>query len=255
MWGECPSAPQIASQLDALPLTQASRTQRFGLPVPESLYTRSISKPGMPMPSRDGKIIQGALLLPVPIEKWWQVINDDDHHAEGGYLPLLASEVIKGSPGGSGRETFQYYKSFGIGRWWVNRLEVNEQLYRMSDGALWELRWRDAMADYPGDEPPVEIDSDVAPIDEDWGAWLLISLGESCTLVEYVASGEPGVTVWERSDVTAIGAATVIVEAMLALVLGDALLFKLGGDAIGDVDNAWKALAARLAPWWRPRQQ
>lgn len=67
-----------------------------------------------------------------------------------------------------------------------------------------------------------------------------------------LASGEPGVTVWERSDVTAIGAAPVIVEAMLALVLGDALLFKLGGDAIADVDNAWKALAARLAPWWQP---
>jgi chorismate synthase len=55
--------------------------------------------------------------------------------------------------------------------------------------------------------------------------------------------------------VTAIGAAPVIVEAMLALVLGDALLEKLGGDGIADVDNAWKTLVARLAPWWCPRQQ
>jgi len=67
-----------------------------------------------------------------------------------------------------------------------------------------------------------------------------------------LATGEPGATVWERSDVTAIGAAPVIVEAMLALVLGDALLEKLGGDAIADVDAAWKALTGRLAPWWRP---
>jgi len=67
-----------------------------------------------------------------------------------------------------------------------------------------------------------------------------------------LATGEPGATVWERSDVTAIGAAPVIVEAMLALVLGDALLEKLGGDAIADVDAAWKALTNRLAPWWRP---
>jgi hypothetical protein len=44
----------------------------------------------------------------------------------------------------------------------------------------------------------------------------------------------------------------VIVEAMLALVLGDALLEKLGGDAIGDTDAAWLALADRLAPWWKP---
>jgi len=69
-----------------------------------------------------------------------------------------------------------------------------------------------------------------------------------------LGSGEPGATAWERSDVTAIGAAPVIVEAMLALVLADALLDKLGGDAIADVDAAWQALTARLAPWWRPHQ-
>jgi len=67
-----------------------------------------------------------------------------------------------------------------------------------------------------------------------------------------LATGEPGATVWERSDVTAIGAAPVIVEAMLALVLADALLFKLGGDAITDTDNSWEALTDRLAPWWQP---
>jgi chorismate synthase len=67
-----------------------------------------------------------------------------------------------------------------------------------------------------------------------------------------LATGEAGATVWERSDVTAIGAAPVILEAMLALVLGDALLEKLGGDAIADTDAAWRALADRLLPWWQP---
>ena len=67
-----------------------------------------------------------------------------------------------------------------------------------------------------------------------------------------LATGDAGATAWERSDVTAIGAAPVIVEAMLALVLGDALLEKLGGDAIADVDSAWAALSSRLAPWWQP---
>lgn len=67
-----------------------------------------------------------------------------------------------------------------------------------------------------------------------------------------LATGEAGATVWERSDVTAIGAAPVIVEAMLALVLADALLEKLGGDAISDLDAAWSAYTTRLAPIWRP---
>jgi chorismate synthase len=68
-----------------------------------------------------------------------------------------------------------------------------------------------------------------------------------------LATGEAGATVWERSDVTAIGAAPVIVESMLALVLADELLVKLGGDAITDTDTAWQALCRRLEPWWRPR--
>jgi chorismate synthase len=67
-----------------------------------------------------------------------------------------------------------------------------------------------------------------------------------------LSSGEAGATAWERSDVTAIGAAPVIVEAMLALVLGDVLLEKLGGDAIADTDAAWATLSSRLAPWWKP---
>jgi chorismate synthase len=68
-----------------------------------------------------------------------------------------------------------------------------------------------------------------------------------------LATGEAGSTAWERSDVTAIGAAPVIVEAMLSLVLADVLLEKLGGDAIADTDTAWQALVDRLAPWWKPR--
>ncbi len=68
-----------------------------------------------------------------------------------------------------------------------------------------------------------------------------------------LATGEPGATAWERSDVTAIGAAPVIVEAMLALVLADELLLKLGGDAIADTDAGWRSTCARLEPWWRPR--
>ena len=67
-----------------------------------------------------------------------------------------------------------------------------------------------------------------------------------------LSSAEAATTAWERSDVTAIGAAPVIVEAALALVLADALLEKLGGDAIVDLDAAWQSYCARLQPWWYP---
>jgi len=68
-----------------------------------------------------------------------------------------------------------------------------------------------------------------------------------------LAANEASTTAWERSDVTAIGAAPVIVEAMLALVMADALFEKLGGDAIADVDAGWKSYCERLSPLWKPR--
>ena len=67
-----------------------------------------------------------------------------------------------------------------------------------------------------------------------------------------LGSGEPRTTDWERSDTVAVASAPVIVEAMLALVLADALLETLGGNCIEDVDAAWRAYTKRLAPWWRP---
>jgi chorismate synthase len=47
-----------------------------------------------------------------------------------------------------------------------------------------------------------------------------------------VATGEPAVAINQRSDVCAVPAAGVVAEAMVALVLADALLEKAGGDSV-----------------------
>jgi chorismate synthase len=47
--------------------------------------------------------------------------------------------------------------------------------------------------------------------------------------------GSPGDAAVERSDVCAVPAAGVVGEAMVALVLADALLDKFGGDSVGEV--------------------
>ena len=56
----------------------------------------------------------------------------------------------------------------------------------------------------------------------------------------------------ERSDVCAVPAAAVVGEAMVSLVLADALLEKFGADNISDIEAAWRhareAQAARLTP-------
>ncbi len=60
----------------------------------------------------------------------------------------------------------------------------------------------------------------------------------------------------ERSDVCAVPAAAVVGEAMVALVLANAMLEKFGGDTLAEIDAACRryaaALRARLAP--QPQQ-
>ena len=50
----------------------------------------------------------------------------------------------------------------------------------------------------------------------------------------------------ERSDVCAVPAAAVVGEAMVALVLADAVLERFGGDSIAALDQAMQASDAEL---------
>jgi chorismate synthase len=51
----------------------------------------------------------------------------------------------------------------------------------------------------------------------------------------------------ERSDVCAVPAAAVVGEAMVALVLADALVEKFGGDSVAELERAMKAWSASMA--------
>jgi chorismate synthase len=61
----------------------------------------------------------------------------------------------------------------------------------------------------------------------------------------------PHAAQYERSDVTALPAAGVIVEAMVALVLADALLEKLGGDSLAEMKAHWSATVEQQNAWPR----
>ncbi len=63
-----------------------------------------------------------------------------------------------------------------------------------------------------------------------------------------LASGEEKPTEYERSDFCPVPRAVVIVEAMIAFVLADALLEKLGGDSLEEMRPRFASLRqARLA--------
>jgi chorismate synthase len=64
---------------------------------------------------------------------------------------------------------------------------------------------------------------------------------------------EPRGSQYERSDVTALPAAGVIAEAMVALVLADALLEKVGGDSMAELRAHLESTREQQAAWPRPQ--
>ena len=62
-----------------------------------------------------------------------------------------------------------------------------------------------------------------------------------------VATGEPATAHHQRSDVCAVPAAGIVAEAMVALVLADALLEKFGGDSVAETRRNIEAYLAELA--------
>ena len=56
-----------------------------------------------------------------------------------------------------------------------------------------------------------------------------------------LSTNEPAQTQYQRSDVCAVPAASVVGEAMVAWVLADALVEKLGGDSLAEMKAHWKS--------------
>ena len=65
-----------------------------------------------------------------------------------------------------------------------------------------------------------------------------------------LATGEPANAQSERSDVTAVPAMGVIAEALVALVLADAMLEKFGGDSLAEMRRNVDAYVAHLGQRW-----
>src|SRR5690606_1462880 len=61
------------------------------------------------------------------------------------------------------------------------------------------------------------------------------------------ATGEPAVAINQRSDVCAVPAAGVVAEAMVALVVANAVVEKFGGDSVGETARNARSYLAALA--------
>jgi len=114
---------------------------------------------------------------------------------------------------------------------------------------------------------PIEFDADsgfTRPTNRAGGSEGGITNGEDVVVTAYkkpistLRKGMPSVNLdtleaqtsqYERSDVTALPAAGVIAEAMVALVLADALLEKIGGDSMTELRAHWAATRGLQSEW------
>lgn len=189
---ECPAEEAIRAELAKIDLTRAARTARFNQPVPSKLHNTAIKKPGKPVSLRDGQRVTGVILAPVPAERIWRAINDEEHHAEG-FLPVKFSSVVEGTPRGKDRVLFQYYLKAGIGRWWASRVMINDKVHEATKGKIWEIYWHDWMDEVDRERPPLsDVKGKIRPIESSEGSWMLVPIGESCTLVEEYSRSDPG---------------------------------------------------------------
>jgi chorismate synthase len=60
-------------------------------------------------------------------------------------------------------------------------------------------------------------------------------------------TGDPAVAINQRSDVCAVPAAGVVAEAMVALVVANAVVEKFGGDSVGETARNARSYLAALA--------
>ena len=70
-----------------------------------------------------------------------------------------------------------------------------------------------------------------------------------------LSTGAPAKAVSERSDVTAVPAMGVIAEAVVALVLADAMLEKFGGDSLAELRRNYDGYVAALGSRWASLRQ
>lgn len=190
-----------ADVLEVIEQTATFRAQReTGAPtIPTAAYLaaeagehRSGTAPVAGSPARKG---WGVSVLPHPIEVVWKTVNDELAYPP--HTRLSHSILLEGQAGVTGRLVFHYLPlNIASDRWWVTRVEHSAELFRRSAGRLWEMAWNDeneaGHLERHADSEAAALAAKGFPLAFTRGAWLLTSIDEGHTLLEYHSHADPG---------------------------------------------------------------
>lgn len=206
----CPPAHTSLGEID---FEATARVSRFDATPPPELWEKAVEEPGEIMVSREGKAGHALALVELPVERLWKAINDEDHQA--GFL-VDESRVVAGTPRGRSRLLLQAMSRLGVGRFWVDRVEMSRELYEASGGRLWELTWKDDFQAVDLESSPIrEVAAEHRPVEWTRGAWLFVPLGPECTWIDYYVESDPGGML---SSFQALGAKKALREAVEGLL-------------------------------------
>ncbi len=134
----------------------------------------------------------GVAVWDLPVEAVWKAINNEDQASD--FLAPAHSGTVDGAAHHSGRSSFQYISAPVVtDRWWITTWTFNAELYRLTEGAMWEVSFVD------NNDPAMlegttfhSLLADSMPIADAAGGWLVIPLSDGRTWVEYLSQADPG---------------------------------------------------------------
>jgi len=134
----------------------------------------------------------GLAVFDVSVGKLWAAINDDVGKVERTRLSF--GEVLAGKPCSTPRTVFQYLPTPIVvsDRWWVSDFAENKAAWDATGGRVRELQWASNGNPKPTTGKAAEWAESGIAVAWTKGAWLLIDIDGSNTLVEYYTWSDPG---------------------------------------------------------------
>lgn len=139
------------------------------------------------------KVGYGMGVLNVGIDQLWAGINSETQHLD--LLPVDYIEVIEGTPCADQRKVLMTASVPLItDRWWITQNTYNTAIHEASGGVMRELGWSSPsdFASTPLRTAAQTATNRLVPIGFSRGAWFLLALDDSHTLVEYHSWVDPG---------------------------------------------------------------
>lgn len=132
----------------------------------------------------------GVRVFELPIDVVWAALNDD--RGKLTHTKLAYAELLGGNYCESGRRVFQFLPLPLVSdRWWVSDFLFNTTIHERSDGRVREMFWKSIDPSTIEKKPTQKWMDKGIPVNFNEGAWFVVDLDGSSTLVEYYAWSDP----------------------------------------------------------------